>query len=148
MTTVNSNREVTRTALERVCANGDMTLARDCYAEDFTDHIGTVQFHGHDGIRRSTTLYRALLDDLTITVADQLADGDRVANRWTLTGTNRGRPIRLTGITISRVHNGLITEDWTAFDTLDLLRALGIRRTLLAAPHLLRARRAASHQPT
>jgi predicted ester cyclase len=148
MTAVDTNREVARTALERVCARGDMVLARDCYAENFTDHVGALEFHGHDGIHRSTAFYRALFDDLAIEVVDQVADGDRVANRWTLTGTNRGRPIRLPGLTISRLHGGRIVEDWTAFDTLDLVRALGLRRTLLAAPRLLHALRATRYRPT
>jgi hypothetical protein len=32
-------------------------------------------------------------------------------------------------------------EDWSAIDSLDLLRALGLWRTVLAAPRLLRAAR-------
>jgi hypothetical protein len=32
-------------------------------------------------------------------------------------------------------------EDWSAFDSLELSRALGLRRALLAAPRLLRAAR-------
>jgi hypothetical protein len=36
-----------------------------------------------------------------------------------------------------------IVEDWSGFDSLELLRPLGLRRTLLAAPRLLRAMRAA-----
>lgn len=114
---------------------------------DFTDHVGSLRFHGLDGIRRATALYQALLTDLTITVADQVTEGDQVASRWTITGTNHGRPVRLTGITISRLRDRLIIEDWTAFDSLDLLRALGLRRTLQAAPRLLRALRH-GHQRT
>jgi predicted ester cyclase len=135
------NRDVARTALEQVCARGDMRLAGDSYAPDFTDHIGSLRFHGLDAIRRSTALYRALVTDLTITVTDQVTEGDQVASRWTLTGTNRGRPVHLTGITISRLRDARIVEDWTAFDSLDLLRTLGLRRTLHAAPRLLRALR-------
>jgi len=39
----------------------------------------------------------------------------------------------------SRLRDGRIVEDWSAFDSLELLRQLGLRRTLLAAPDLLRA---------
>jgi predicted ester cyclase len=138
MTAAAENREVARTALEQVCARGDMNLAPRCYAEDFVDRVGRMEYHGLDGVRRSTDLYRLLFDDLAFEVVDQVAEGDRVASRWVLTGANRGRPVRLWGITISRLREGRIVEDWSAFDGLELLRALGIWRTLLIAPGFLR----------
>jgi predicted ester cyclase len=124
-----------------VCARGDLELARECYAPDFVDHVNAVDLHGHEGIRRSTDLYRALFDDLQIRVVDQVSEGDRVASRWVMTGSNRGRRAELTGITISRIDDGRIVEDWSALDSLELLRQLGLVRTLLAAPRLLRASR-------
>jgi ketosteroid isomerase-like protein len=138
MTGVAGNRDVARTALERVCARGDMALAPQCYAEDFVDHVGRVEYRGLEGVRRSTELYRRLFDDLAFDVVDQVAEGDRVASRWVLTGSNRGRPVRLWGITISRLRDGRIVEDWSAFDGLELLRALGLWRTFLIVPGFLR----------
>jgi len=136
-----SNKDVARTALEQVCARGDMALAPRCYAENFDDHVGRFEYHGLDGVQRSTALYRALFQNLTFDVVDQVAEGDRVASRFVVTGTNRGRRVRLWGITISRLREGRIVEDWSAFDSLELLRQLGLRRALLAAPQLLRAAR-------
>ena len=141
MSAVADNRAVARTALEQVCARGDMVLARDCYAEDFVDHVGRLEYRGLEGVRRSTAFYRALFDDLAFEVLDQVGGGDLVASRWALRGSNRGRSVRLAGITISRLRDGLIVEDWSAFDSLDLLRALGPLRALLAAPRLLAAAR-------
>jgi predicted ester cyclase len=138
MTASAENREVARTALEQVCARGDMALAPRCYAEDFVDHVGRLEYHGLEGVRRSTKLYRALFDDLAFEVIDQVAERDRVASRWVLTGSNRGRPVRLWGITISRLREGRIVEDWSAFDGLELLHALGVWRTLLLAPAFIR----------
>ena len=138
MTGVAGNRDVARTALERVCARGDMALAPQRYAEDFVDHVGRVEYRGLEGVRRSTELYRRLFDDLAFDVVDQVAEGDRVASRWVLTGSNRGRPVRLWGITISRLRDGRIVEDWSAFDGFELLRALGLWRTFLIAPGFLR----------
>lgn len=137
------NSDVARRALEQVCARGDMNLAPRCYAGDFADHVGGLEYHGLDGVRRSTALYRALFDDLTIEVLDQVSEGGRVASRWQLRGTNRQRRVELWGITISRVDRGRIVEDWTAIDSLELLRGLGPRRTLLAAPRMLPALREA-----
>jgi predicted ester cyclase len=139
---VNADAAVARKALEQVCARGDLDLARDCYASDFVDHVNALDLHGHEGIRRSTGLYRALFEDLQIRVVDQITEGDRVVSRWVMTGSNRGRPAELSGITISRMESGRIVEDWSALDSLELLRQLGFVRTLLAAPRLLRAMRA------
>jgi predicted ester cyclase len=141
MSHATANRQVARTALEEVCARGDMTLARQSYAEDFVDHVGGLEFYGLDGVRRSTQLYRALFEDLTFKVAEQLAESDRVASRFVVSGVNRGRRVELWGITMSRVLDGRIVEDWSALDSLELLRQLGLWRALLAAPRLLRAAR-------
>jgi predicted ester cyclase len=141
MSQVQANREVARTALEQVCSRGDITLASECYAEDFADYVGGLEYHGLDGVERSTAVYRALFDDLAFDVVDQVAEGDRVASRFVLTGSNRGRRVRLWGITISRLRDGRIVEDHSAFDSLELLRQLGFWRTILAAPRMLRALR-------
>lgn len=139
-----SDAATARRALEEVCARGDMTLAPSVYAADFADHVGGFEYHGLDGVRQSTAVYRALFDDLKITVVDQVTEGDRVVSRWMLSGHNRGRHVELWGITISRLHEGRIVEDWSAFDSLLLLRRLGLRRAILAAPALLGALRRSS----
>jgi predicted ester cyclase len=119
-----------RTALEQVCARGDLERAHELYAADFVDHVNALEFRGHDGIARSVAMYRALFPDLRIEVLDQVSEGDRVVSRWRLLGTHRGRRVSLPGITISRFRDGHIAEDWTASDNLTLLRQLGLRRGL------------------
>jgi hypothetical protein len=53
-----SNKDVACTALERVCSRGDMALAPRCYAEDVADHVGRLEYHGLEGVQRSTALPR------------------------------------------------------------------------------------------
>jgi predicted ester cyclase len=131
-----------KTALEQVCARGDLERARELYADDFIDHVNALEFRGQEGIARSVAMYRAMFPDLRIDVVDQVADGDRVVSRWVLNGTHRGRRVTLPGITISRFQNGMIAEDWTVSDNLGLLRQIGVRRGLaLAARYLRGARR-------
>jgi predicted ester cyclase len=122
-----------RIALEQVCARGDLVRARELYAEDFIDHVNTLEFHGQEGIARSVALYRAIFSDLEIRVLEQVSDGDRVTSRWTLRGTHKRRAVTLPGITISRFENNRIAEDWTVSDNLALLRQLGRRRGLALA---------------
>jgi predicted ester cyclase len=129
--TTRSDRAHAREALERVCARGDFEAARDYYSPDFVDHVNEMEYRGHEGIRQSVGLYHLVFTDLRIRVEDQIVEGDRVVSRWTAEGTNRGKRIRLPGITISHLADGKIVADWTSSDNLGLLRQLGPWRTLL-----------------
>ena len=120
-----------RRALERVCARGDFEIARELYSSDFIDHVNRMEFRGHSGIRESVGIYHAIFPDLRIDVEDQVGEGDLVTSRWTMHGTYRGRRVALEGITISRLAGGMIAEDWTVSDTLDLVRQLGLRRAAI-----------------
>lgn len=122
---------VARRALEEVCAGRDPGGIAEVYHPEFIDHVNALEYHGTDGARRSVALYRELFPDLSFVVEEQVSQGDRVASRWTLTGTHRGRRVRLRGIVISRFHEGKIVEDWASSDTLDLARQLGAWRSLL-----------------
>ncbi len=82
---------------------------------------------GIEGIRR-------VCPDVHIAIADQMAEGDKVASRWTMRGTQQGdfmgmaptgQPVTMTGILIHRIVGGQIVESWTRRDTLSLLQQLG-----------------------
>jgi predicted ester cyclase len=133
-------RDRARRALEDVCAHGDFEAAAALYSPRFFDHVNGRDFHGQDGIRRSVNFYRSVLSDLRIHVEDQVVEADRVVSRWRAEGSNRGRRVSLTGITISRIEDGRIAEDWTVSDTLGLLRQLGsVRAVLIGVEQLVRA---------
>src|SRR5204863_36487 len=87
--------------------------------------VGTaLVYRGHSGARESVGFYRSLFDDLRFDIDDQVGEGDKVATRWTLHGSYRGRAITLHGIVISRFRDGRIIEDHSVTDSLELPRAL------------------------
>ena len=120
-----------REAIEIVCAGKRIEAVGDYYSPDFVDHVNAMEFHGLEGVRRSVALYQELFPDLRFVVDEQVSEGSRVVSRWTLFGTHKTRPVRLTGITISRFEDGKIIEDWGATDTIALIRQLGVWRSLL-----------------
>jgi predicted ester cyclase len=131
-TTADSAQTTTaRRALEDVCSGKNLDGIPDVYHPDFVDHVNALEYRGHDGARRSVTLYLALFPDLRFVVDDQVTEDDRVASRWTLHGTHRGRSVTLRGIVISRFEGGRIIEDWAASDTMEIPRQLGVWRSLL-----------------
>jgi steroid delta-isomerase-like uncharacterized protein len=77
----------------------------------------------------------AAFPDLTMTIADAIEQGDRVAYRWESAGTHTGpylgipatnRRVVARGMTISRFADGRIAEDWTSWDKASVLESLGI----------------------
>jgi predicted ester cyclase len=126
-----SNTETARRALEVACAGKEPGAIDEVYAPTFVDHVNSMEYRGTDGARRSVALYLELFPDLEFVVDEQVTEGNRVASRWTLHGTHRGRRVRLWGIVISRLEDGKIVEDWAASDSLSLVRQLGIWRSLL-----------------
>ena len=131
-----SNPDIARRALEVACSGKEPGAIDECYSPAFVDHVNSMEYHGTDGARQSVALYLELFPDLEFRVEEQVTEGTRVASRWTLHGTHRGREVRLWGIVISRLEDGTIVEDWAASDSLDLIRQLGVRRSLrLAAKH-------------
>jgi predicted ester cyclase len=135
--------DLARHALEQVCSGSDPSAAVGVYSPDFHDHVNAREYHGHEGIRQSLGLYQLVFSDgdMRIRVEDQVSEGERVASRWVAEGHNRGRPIRIWGIVISRIENGEIVEDWAASDNLELIRQLGPWRLMRLAIAWLRARR-------
>jgi predicted ester cyclase len=89
---------------------------------------------GKDGIRRVTTEFRTAFPNLRFTTDDLFEERDRVAWRWTMTGTHEGplgpfaasgRAVTLLGISLLRVRGGRITYDRVRADMAGLLMQTG-----------------------
>ena len=89
---------------------------------------------GPAGVRANIEKYLAGFPGGGITVDDQIAEGDKVATRWTGRGTHMGeiagisptgKEVAVSGLTLSRLENGMVVEEWTTWDTLGMLVQLG-----------------------
>lgn len=104
-------------------------------APGLRDHNGAPsQPGGLEGFRFWARSARQAFPDLTGTVEDLLADGDRVAGRVTWRGSHRGnlmglpatgRTVELPALHIVRFSGGLAQEWWGAADLLGVLLELG-----------------------
>ena len=133
--------QVAKHALEKVCSGAQLDCLAQYYSPRFADHVNDSEYRGHAGVRASVELYRRVLSDLAITVEDQVIDEPRVVSRFVVSGVACGRPVHFNWITISHVEDGLIVEDWSATDTLGMLRQLGMWRLLIVMLRSLAVRR-------
>jgi steroid delta-isomerase-like uncharacterized protein len=130
-----TNGVVARRFGEEVWGRGDLRAAEEVLAEDFIEHNPVAgQGPGREGHKRLLKEWRAAFPDLTITVDDLVADGDRVGLRWTAHATHRGeligmpatgRRVTLTGIDDLRIVDGRIAERWGEFNSTEMLQQLG-----------------------
>jgi steroid delta-isomerase-like uncharacterized protein len=114
-------------------------------ADDYVAHVpGSIEpFRGKEGFRAFVNTYLTGFPDGTITVDDQIAEGEIVATRWTGRGTNTGelmgmpptgKQITVEGITYSRITGDKATEAWITWDTLSMVQQLGIVPETMTAP--------------
>lgn len=113
----------------------DWTTEASYRAPDFVAHLsGAPGPLDNAGWMQYMSAFTAGLPDAQIFVDSSIGERDLVASRWTLTGTHRGtfqgvpatgRQITITGVDLSRVVNGKITEHWAQFDVLAMLQQIG-----------------------
>ena len=79
-------------------------------------------------------MYKATFPDLHVDLGAVIGEGDLVATRWTVTGTQQaeffgipatGKRVTVEGMNFYRLAGGKITEVWTQFDGLGLMQQLG-----------------------
>ncbi|MFQ6393495.1 ester cyclase [Nocardia sp. KC 131] len=88
-----------------------------------------------EGHREMIAEFQRAFPDGRTTSEDLLAEGDKVAQRWSYHGTHRGafqgimptgREVTLTGISIWRFDGDKIVESWHEINTLGLMQQLGV----------------------
>ena len=130
---MSGNSEVAVRALHAL-AGADMDVLERLYSREFVFHMqvpGRPQ--GYAGLRDRALLINSALYDVSISVKVVVDERDTVVTRWRGRGVHKGdllglpgngRRIVVSGITIFRLRDGIITEEWTEFDALALLSQL------------------------
>ncbi|HXZ40447.1 MAG TPA: ester cyclase [Terriglobales bacterium] len=106
----------------------------EIYAKDFVNHETTkdLNFDESEAVDHG---WRAAFPDLELTVEREIAEGDFVTVSWRGRGTNTGSGNGLPatgkktdgrGISIFRVVDGKIKEEWTEYSQMLILRQLGL----------------------
>jgi steroid delta-isomerase-like uncharacterized protein len=136
-----ANIDASRRVIEEAFGEGRLDILDDVCSDDFVDHDPIQGDRGLDGVKETIQGYREAFPDLSFTIDDIFAAGDKVVIRWTGQGTfenefmgqqpthEKGDPVH--GIGIDRFdENGKIVEAWAQWDVLTFMRQLG----LLPAP--------------
>lgn len=114
---------------------GNVARLRVLAAPDCVVHLSGRPSLDVAAAERFVVSFRAAFPDGPLSIDDLIAEGDRVAHRWTVHGTHQrefeglaatGKPVTMTGIFIYRISGGKVMEVWVCVDDLGLLQQLGV----------------------
>jgi predicted ester cyclase len=127
------NKAIFRRYIEEVPNQGDLEAVDEIF-DRYIAHQpdGSTLERGPEDVKRFTEEYRSAFHNMSLSIDDQIAEGDKVMTRVTLRGTHlgelrgmapTGKEIEIKGVGIFRFsEEGKVVESWDALDQLSLMR--------------------------
>jgi steroid delta-isomerase-like uncharacterized protein len=138
MSTTEENKATVRRFMEESFGGGKPELVDELLDPDFVRYDPYIEagvVRGTQTVKDNIVWFRNAFPDLTCTVEEQIAEGEKVVSRWTLRGTHRGdffgvagtdNRVEFSGIQIDTIdESGKIVEERAEFDLLGAMRQMG-----------------------
>jgi predicted ester cyclase len=131
---VERNKESARRCFEEVWNNGNLAAIPEVIAQDYVGHSARP-VKGQDGFAQTVQNMRAAFPDMRYTIESAVGEGDWLAIRLTLSGTNTGKMgnIEPTGKHVvwkqalfNRYVDGKCVEATSYGDSADMYKQLGV----------------------
>ncbi len=132
------NKDIVRILIEEAINKGNLFVLKEIIHPQYRYISPSESMSGIDQLESFILALRSAFPNLKVTIDEQLGEDQRVCSRITMTGTHQGdflgipatgRSIRLQGVIISELRDGLIAEEWELLDQLSLLQQLGLAPT-------------------
>jgi len=129
-----ANKTLIREFFEQVWNQADEAAIERFIAEDAGGNDPDFGL-GREGFRRQWRKWQDAFADLHFEIEEMIAEGDTVVARWTLTGTHRGpflgiaptgRTIRVGGMSLDHLQDGILVAGFDGWDNLGLRQQLGV----------------------
>ena len=129
------NKGLVRRFYEDIFNQRNLALVDELCTTNHVFHNPPTTLNGREEFKQLVSLYLTAFPDARFIVEDEIAEGDRVASRYTFRGTHKGdlmgiaptgKQVTVTGIIINRIANGKSEEGWLNFDALGMLQQLGV----------------------
>jgi steroid delta-isomerase-like uncharacterized protein len=132
--TAEENKALVRRFVEEFWNKGNTTAADELMANDAEIHMPTGELLDPDELKIFVGTWREAFPDWHSTFEELVAEGDRVAERWTGRGTHlgemwgippTGKRVEGPGSVFYRIAGGKIVEFRGQFDMMGLMQQLG-----------------------
>ena len=129
------SKATARRLLEEILSEGDFDAIPEVVSGGYREHdpANDVDTEGPDGMREEFEMFRSAFG-FRFTVEDQVAERDKVANRWSFRGLHAGEfagvaptgnEVQMDGQVIFRFADGMIQEAWWNWDLFGLMQQVG-----------------------
>ena len=135
---IDENKLLIRRFIEEIINTGNVDAIERFIASDYTEvHEGKKHAVGITGAKEHILGVRQTYPDLTLTVDQQIGEGEWVATCITARGTHKGswlgmkptgKAVAFTGVNINRIVDGRIVEHGGAANLLEPLLEIGAIR--------------------
>ena len=125
--------------LHHIWNSGEVGAIPEVYLKNFIAHwpkgFSTNESRGFDGVRQAIERIRSAFPDWHEEVVDMIVEDNKVVTRYISTGTHigsyagikgTGKKVELDEISIYRIEEGKVVEQWCLSDDLSTLRQLGL----------------------
>ena len=129
-----SNKAVVRKWIEQGWNKHNIATIDETYAPNFVQHGGGPDVNSAEEFKTFVADYLKAFPDLTFTIDDLVAEGDRVVWRFVGTATHNGPLMGILasgckaavpGIVVFRMANDRIAEGWLNLDVMTMLQQIG-----------------------
>jgi steroid delta-isomerase-like uncharacterized protein len=129
------NKALVRRFVEEFWNEGNTATADELMAIDAEIHMPTGEVVNLDELKSFAATWRGSFPDWHSTFEELIAEGDRVAERWTGRGTHRGelqgiaptgKRVEAPGSVFYRIVGGKIVEFRGQLDLMSLMQQLGV----------------------
>jgi steroid delta-isomerase-like uncharacterized protein len=127
-------KNVVRRLYDELLNGNRLDVADQIATEDFAIHFAPNPATGPEALKATARMLHSGFPDLHFSIDDLVAEGDRVAVRWTMTGTHTGtyfgipasgRSVELRAIVIFRLVDDRLAELWPLIDIYGLRQQIG-----------------------
>ena len=126
-----ANKALVRRHYEEVLTGRKLDVVDELYAASIS--LGNGAAMDREQFKAVAGMMHAAFPDVTVTIQDQIAEGDKVVTRWTAQATHQGnfmsipptgKQVTVTAIHIHQIVNGKIAALWEEFDMAGLMQQL------------------------
>jgi steroid delta-isomerase-like uncharacterized protein len=129
------NKTIVKRLIQEINDRNLDVLTKLC-APNYVYHgTGEMTKSDREGMKKFVSEILSAFPDMQFTIEDIIAEGDKVVYRFLFRGTHKGelfgvaptgRRVSVRSISINRIVDGKLVEEWENFDELGLMQELGV----------------------